>query len=39
MIEYTCADCDQSEFNTKIIPMKTCPNCGYWMEVIEPADY
>jgi hypothetical protein len=35
MIEYTCKECDEREFQFEVIPCKKCPGCGKYMEAIE----
>ncbi len=30
-IEYYCVDCDVKDLETKIVILKKCPKCGYYM--------
>ncbi|MGG3879609.1 hypothetical protein [Bacillus smithii] len=35
MIEYVCYECRESELLYGVIPKKTCPKCGKYMDAIE----
>lgn len=35
MIEYVCYECRVSELLYGVIPKKTCPKCGKYMDAIE----